>query len=327
MDVFRSVKVTDEPIVVVLTDRPSPLPQPKRKSIHVNVQPTVTEAMASPLPSDSIESMLNPSTGIPITVLKEVETMETTKPTSTVVIPETVPTMKANVFSPTVFVDNGTNITALDEPTPSVDEIGITNSNVSGVENTNSSETPISPTEEVNSDISVVEQTVVPEVERTSAPGIRYLFSKRGMSSRGRKHTEMSKAMEYQQARNRSQVSLTTISSLGFDYRSYYRQNSFVPINISDPISEWISGSSQFRQYMNTVFLPQQKKHILDRDKLIVYAKRGTTGIAGQMSGMCDVLLLAILNNRVFQCLRVCNSSLSRLRTSCSSSFFQIPIV
>lgn len=93
------------------------------------------------------------------------------------------------------------------------------------------------------------------------------------------------------------------ISSLGFNYSSYYRVNNSQPIHIDLPKTKWITGNDKFKEYMNNVFIPHQQQHSLNTTTQIIYLKRGTTGIAGQMSGMCDVLLLAILNNRVFQCI------------------------
>ena len=305
MDVFRSEMVTEEPIVMALMARPSPSSTPERKTSRVIIQPPVSESTISPLSNGSAESVSTPLTDVPITILEEVETLVTTKPTSSVVVPSGTPTMSVSVFAPTVFVEESENITALtvgNHTIPSILEINETISIIAVIEKTNSSETPMVPTEKVSSDISVLNHTTTPEIPRSPPPRVKYRSSKRRKSSKVKESTGPSKAMEELHARNRSRVSLTTISSLGFDYRSYYRRNSFVPINISDPITGWISGSSQFIRYMNTVFIPNQKKNILNQNKLIVYAKRGTTGIAGQMSGMCDVLLLAILNKRVFQC-------------------------
>lgn len=100
-----------------------------------------------------------------------------------------------------------------------------------------------------------------------------------------------------------SSVSSDTVSSMGFDFSSYYQDKSSMPIHIEKPKTRWMSGPDPLCKYMNDVYIPLTMNHSSDKDKMIIYAKRGTTGIAGQISGMCDVLLLGILNDRVFKCL------------------------
>lgn len=51
---------------------------------------------------------------------------------------------------------------------------------------------------------------------------------------------------------------------------------------------------------MNTTYLRIQSNPHLRRNQ-IVYEKKGTTGMAGQISGVCDSLLLALLHDRPFQ--------------------------
>lgn len=101
----------------------------------------------------------------------------------------------------------------------------------------------------------------------------------------------------------RAQASNTSITSLGFDLNSYYKPYYSSPRVISKPVTRWISGPEHFQDYMNSVFIPRQEANMKNEKKHIVYVKRGTTGIAGQMAGMCDVLLTAITNDRVFQCI------------------------
>lgn len=101
----------------------------------------------------------------------------------------------------------------------------------------------------------------------------------------------------------RAQASNTSITSLGFDLNSYYKPYLSSPRVISKPVTRWISGPEHFQDYMNSVFIPRQEANMKNERKHIVYVKRGTTGIAGQMAGMCDVLLTAITNDRVFQCI------------------------
>lgn len=68
--------------------------------------------------------------------------------------------------------------------------------------------------------------------------------------------------------------------------------------------SNWYYGPSRFLEYMNTNFSRIQRSSNLHK-KAIVYEKKGTTGMAGQMTGVCDTLLLAILHDRPFQSLAV----------------------
>ena len=65
-------------------------------------------------------------------------------------------------------------------------------------------------------------------------------------------------------------------------------------------ISNWFYGPPRFRKYMNTNFSRIQSNPRLQK-KMIVYQKKGTTGMAGQMTGVCDAFLLAVLHNRPFQ--------------------------
>ena len=92
------------------------------------------------------------------------------------------------------------------------------------------------------------------------------------------------------------------VSLMGFNFSSYYRDRSSLPIHIEKPKTSWMSGGEEFARYMNEKYIPFVEKHTNDSSNVIVYAKRGTTGIAGQISGMCDVLFLSILNDRVFKC-------------------------
>lgn len=92
------------------------------------------------------------------------------------------------------------------------------------------------------------------------------------------------------------------ISPLGFNYTRYYHVNNSQPIEITAPKTKWISGNWKFKSYMNDYFIPFQQENAATFPRKTIYLKRGTTGIAGQMSGMCDVLLLSILHNRTFHC-------------------------
>ena len=64
--------------------------------------------------------------------------------------------------------------------------------------------------------------------------------------------------------------------------------------------SSWTYGPSTFLHFMNTQF-PSIQQQARRHKKTIVYQKKGTTGMAGQITGVCDSLLLAILHKRPFQ--------------------------
>ena len=65
--------------------------------------------------------------------------------------------------------------------------------------------------------------------------------------------------------------------------------------------SNWAFGPPLFLEYMNTKYKALQRKRVSQPKRRIVYEKKGTTGMAGQMIGVCDTLLLAILHDRAIQ--------------------------
>lgn len=83
-------------------------------------------------------------------------------------------------------------------------------------------------------------------------------------------------------------------------YSDYYFNASSRLRTISTPKTMWKSGPKSFQRYMIESYLPFLQSHT-NVSNPIVYIKRGTTGIAGQMRGVCDVLLLGILHNRVIK--------------------------
>ena len=80
----------------------------------------------------------------------------------------------------------------------------------------------------------------------------------------------------------------------------HYFPRSTIPRDFMTVRSKWISGTKELIDYMNNQFIPFEKEHTNDTDP-IIYMKRGTTGIAGQMRGACDALLLSMLNKREFK--------------------------
>lgn len=65
--------------------------------------------------------------------------------------------------------------------------------------------------------------------------------------------------------------------------------------------SSWVFGPPPFLDYMNTKYKAIQRKRAFQPRRRIVYEKKGTTGMAGQMIGVCDTLLLAVLHDRAIQ--------------------------
>lgn len=57
----------------------------------------------------------------------------------------------------------------------------------------------------------------------------------------------------------------------------------------------------------------------------IVYSKRGTTGIAGQMKGVCDTFLLALLHNYSFYCFLYVSDSFLVVPNQLSEDYLQFP--
>ena len=63
-------------------------------------------------------------------------------------------------------------------------------------------------------------------------------------------------------------------------------------------IPRWDYSPRSFRDYLRDVY----SLSFYNSSRRIVYSKRGTTGIAGQMKGVCDSFLLALLKNYSFRC-------------------------
>lgn len=85
-----------------------------------------------------------------------------------------------------------------------------------------------------------------------------------------------------------------------FNFSAYFQNKSSSPRILYNPRTIWRSGPIAFSRYMNREYIPFHKSHT-NTSNPIVYIKKGTTGIAGQMRGVCDVLLLSIIHNRVLK--------------------------
>ena len=99
-------------------------------------------------------------------------------------------------------------------------------------------------------------------------------------------------------------VNLSEVSSLGFNFSKFYRDFSTLPIHIETPVSEWVTGSSIFQNYVNDVFLPRQMETVARASNPIIYVARNDAKLEQQMIGICDVFLLSLLYNRPFKCCR-----------------------
>ena len=73
------------------------------------------------------------------------------------------------------------------------------------------------------------------------------------------------------------------------------------PRILEKPKTQWITGPEMFVDFMNLNYLPRFEKEMAETQSQIIYQKAGSIGIATQMYGVCDSLLLGILNDRLFQ--------------------------
>lgn len=157
--------------------------------------------------------------------------------------------------------------------------------------------------------------TVSPRAHASNPPKGR--SSKRKSSKHGRKgrnarraklpssisnSTEMRETVETVDPKE--PVNLSEVSSLGFNFSKFYRDFSTLPIHIETPVSEWVTGSSIFQNYVNDVFLPRQMETVARASNPIIYVARNDAKLEQQMIGICDVFLLSLLYNRPFKCCR-----------------------
>lgn len=98
-----------------------------------------------------------------------------------------------------------------------------------------------------------------------------------------------------------SEENQSRYSTLDFDLDSYYLPMSTGPKIVKPSNATWVTGSDTFMSYMNTFYIPKIQNSVHNATDQIIYQKKGSTGIANQMFGVCDILLLGILNNRSIQ--------------------------
>lgn len=99
-----------------------------------------------------------------------------------------------------------------------------------------------------------------------------------------------------------SKESCISLPIKAYRYTRYYCEKSTRPQTISPPSSKWRFGSNSLKKYIMNVYLPflTSQTNALNP---VVYLKQDDVGLAGQMLGFCDTLLLCLLNQRVFKCL------------------------
>ena len=116
------------------------------------------------------------------------------------------------------------------------------------------------------------------------------------------------------------------ITSLGFNYSSYYNPGMTSPRILKEPVTKWNAGEAEFIEYMNSVYIPTHRREVESEASTLIYQKRANAGVANQIMGTCDVLLLGIVNNRSVQ-----SSHSSRLKPivnapAIPSHFFLFPL-
>lgn len=93
-------------------------------------------------------------------------------------------------------------------------------------------------------------------------------------------------------------------------YGDLYQPKSSV-LRSTSVLGTWEGSGIFFTNYMNRNYLPRVQRRLSEL-RAFVYLSRPGQSVLTQMKGVCDVLLLAILNNRPFQC----TLSLNRIRSS-----------
>ena len=73
------------------------------------------------------------------------------------------------------------------------------------------------------------------------------------------------------------------------------------PKNLKKPTTKWNTGNVSFVEYMNNVYIPVQEQNVRKASSTIIYQKRFVAGIANQIMGVCDTLIMGLVNNRSIQ--------------------------
>lgn len=105
-------------------------------------------------------------------------------------------------------------------------------------------------------------------------------------------------------------------------YNNLYQPKSSV-LRSTTVSSIWEGSGIFFTNYMNRNYLPHTQRRVSEL-RAFVYLSRPGQSVLTQMKGVCDVLLLAILNNRPFQCASRRALLTYRLRQSAAPSFLRL---
>ena len=73
------------------------------------------------------------------------------------------------------------------------------------------------------------------------------------------------------------------------------------PRILKGSVTKWNAGEAEFIDYMNSVYIPTHRREVKEESSTLIYQKRANAGVANQIMGTCDVLLLGIVNNRSVQ--------------------------
>ena len=104
-------------------------------------------------------------------------------------------------------------------------------------------------------------------------------------------------------------------------YREFYQPRSSI-LRSAVVLTNWEGSGIFFTNYMNRNYLPRMRKQLADI-RVLAYLSRPGQSIQTQMKGVCDVLLLAILNNRPFKCSSFSSLFTRRLRQSPPAAFLR----
>lgn len=110
-----------------------------------------------------------------------------------------------------------------------------------------------------------------------------------------------------------------------FDMHKFYRKGWTISNKMSSP-SKWTSGPYYFSNYMNGDFKSRQLNNTESMNNLLVYVANTTQSVVSQIMGVCDSLLLALFNERQFQCISLVAFTHSpRSRSRCPFVRYCIP--
>lgn len=77
-----------------------------------------------------------------------------------------------------------------------------------------------------------------------------------------------------------------------------YPDNDFIRVN--NNITQWSEGNELIRREVDQ-YLRNRTRLLQEQSRLLIYVKEGTTGIAGQLQGMCNSFWLSFIHGRALQ--------------------------